>query len=333
MRQVSIAFQTDKRAAEYIALAKLVNQYAFDAVTVYCDAPFHPSFGPLMLMAPHLERARVGVAALSPARIPPIDMAANMALLADVAAGGVYLGLARGAWLAEHGLTEPTRPILSIRECIAIVKRLWAGEAGYAGQVYQLAPHVQAPYPLPQQPIPILIGAWGKQLCAMAGELADEVKVGGSANPDLVPIIKSYIARGETLAGRATGSVGVVMGAVTVVDEDRERARQAARESVALYLPVVATLDPTVQIDPDLLKRVEILVNQGDSQEAGRQISDELLDRFAFAGNAEDLIAHAERLFAAGAHRVEFGTPHGINPQQGIQILGDQVLPALGKHL
>ena len=41
-REISIAFQTDKRAGEYVALAKLANQYAFNAVTVYCDAPYHP---------------------------------------------------------------------------------------------------------------------------------------------------------------------------------------------------------------------------------------------------------------------------------------------------
>ncbi len=59
-RAISIAFQTDKTAAEYIALARLVNTYAFDTVTVYCDAPYHPPYAPLMLMAPHIERARVG---------------------------------------------------------------------------------------------------------------------------------------------------------------------------------------------------------------------------------------------------------------------------------
>ena len=84
--ELSIAFQTDKRAAEYVALAKLVNQYAFDTVSVYCDAPYHPSYGPLMLMAPYIERARLGPAAISPSRMHPIDIAAQAALLAVDAA-------------------------------------------------------------------------------------------------------------------------------------------------------------------------------------------------------------------------------------------------------
>ena len=257
MTELSIAFQTDKTPAHYIALAKLVDQYDFDAVSVYCDAPFHPSYGPLLLMAPHIRRARLGPAAVSPSRMQPVDIAADTALLASAAAGGAYIGLARGAWLEDHGVIEVNRPIQAIRETIFIVRKLLSGQAGgYAGAVYKVAPHVRALYPLPEKPVPIMIGSWGKKLCALAGELADEVKVGGSANPDVVAVMQSYIAEGEQIAGRKPGSVRVVLGAVTVVDEDRAAARQAAREAAVLYLPVVAPLDPTLKIEPELVERL-----------------------------------------------------------------------------
>jgi len=328
--EISIAFQTNKSASTYIQLAQFVDQYAFDAVTVYCDLPYHPSFGPLLLMAPHIRRARLGPAAVSPSRIHPVDLAAETALLAQVAPGGVYLGLARGAWLQAHGVPEIAAPIQAIRESVQVVRYMLSGASGgFAGQVYQIADHVRAGYPLPAHRIPILIGTWGSKLCAVAGELADEVKVGGSANPDIVPVIQGYVAEGERLAKRPIGTVGVVLGAVSVIDEDREQARQAARRSVAIYLPVVAPLDPTVQVEPELIQRLETLTNRGDLDSAARLISDDLLSRFALAGNAQDIIQHSERLFAAGTHRIEFGTPHGIVPEAGIRILGEQVLPAL----
>ena len=334
MPELSIAFQTDKTPAQYIALAKLVNQYDFDAVSVYCDAPFHPSYGPLLLMAPHIQKARLGPAAISPSRMQPVDIAADTALLASATAGRAYLGLARGAWLEDHGVTEISRPIQAIRETIQIVRKLLSGETGgYAGELYKVAAHVRAPYPLPEKPVPIMIGSWGKKLCALAGELADEVKVGGSANPDVVAVMQSYIADGERIAGRPLGSVRVVLGAVTVVDEDRSAARQAAREAAVLYLPVVAPLDPTVQVEPELVERLRGHADRGEAKEGARLISDDLLDRFAFSGNAADLIHQAERCFAAGAGRIEFGTPHGLIPEMGIRIIGEQVLPALRKTL
>lgn len=332
-QEISIAFQTNKTPQDYIALAQMVNQYDFDAITVYCDAPFHPSYGPLLLMAPHIQRARLGPAAISPARIHPIDIAADTALLASIAQGGVYVGIARGAWLASHGISESASPIQQIRETVEIIRYFLEGRSdGYHGRIYQIAENVCAPYPLPEKPVPVLIGTWGKVLSALAGEVADEVKIGGSANPDIVPVIRGYIAEGEKRAGREAGSVNIVIGAVSVVDEDRENARQLARREVALYLPVVASLDPTVALDPGLVERLSYHADRREYDEAGRQISDDLLDRFVLAGNPTDMIAHCERLFDAGADRIEFGTPHGIQSTAGIRLIGEKVIPALRRR-
>ncbi|PJF41737.1 MAG: LLM class flavin-dependent oxidoreductase [Chloroflexi bacterium] len=327
-REISIGFQTDKSPAQYVALAQLVDRYDFDAVSVYSDLPFHPGFSALTLMAPHIKRARIGVAGVSPARISPIDIAAETALLAQLANAGIYLGLVRGGWLETHGIMPPAQPIQAIRETIDIVRHILSGNTGgYHGSVYHIGEYVRAQYPLPKDPIPILIGTWGKKLAALAGELADEVKIGGTANPDIIPVIRGYIAEGEHKAGRNDGTVGIVVGAVTVVDEDREQARQLVRREVAMYLPLVVKFDSTVEVEPELITRLESLADQGEYDVAGRLISDDLLQRFAFAGTPYDLIEHAERLFDAGASRIEFGTPHGIKSEHGIVLLGEKVIP------
>lgn len=329
--EISVAFQTDKRASDYVHLAQFINDFAFDAVSVYCDAPYHMGFSPLLLMAQHLTRSRIGIAAVSPSRIHPIDIAAETALLADVAQAGIYLGIARGAWLEAHGIQEKKPALTAIRESVEIVQQLLSGESGgYHGKVFQIADHVKSPYPLPDTDIPILIGTWGKKLSAIAGEIADEVKIGGSANPDVVPVIADYIAVGEAQANRTRGGVGVVIGAVCVASDDRESARAEARRQVALYFPVVANLDPTIEIDPDFTTRLGDFVNQEDWVSASAMISDELLDKFAFSGNADDLIRQGNALFDAGAQRVEFGTPHGLSSAvDGLTIIGKHVLPEL----
>lgn len=334
-RELSIAFQTDKRAGEYIALAKLVDQYAFDAVTVYCDAPYHPSYGPLLLMAPHIQRARIGPSGIAPSRMHPLDIAAQTALLAELAAGGVYIGLVRGGWLAEHGIRELDPPIGAIREAADIIQKLLAGEsAGYQGRVYQIAEHVRAPYPLPDSPIPLQIGTWGRKLAALAGEIADEVKIGGSANPDVILLIADYIAAGEARAGRPRGGVKIVIGAVSVIDEDREAARWMARKAVSLYLPIVSKLDKTLEIDPELMARVQARVNAGEDEAAARLIPDDILDRFIFAGEPRDIIEQCGRLYDAGAQRIELGTPHGVHKAaSGIRLIGERVIPALREYL
>lgn len=96
-----------------------------------------------------------------------------------------------------------------------------------------------------------------------------------------------------------------------------------------MYLAVVADLDPTVEVDPELLKRVQQHVARGEHAVAGELIGDDLLDRFAFSGTPDQVAAQAVAVFEGGASRVEFGTPHGLTPAGGVDLLGRRVLPLL----
>jgi 5,10-methylenetetrahydromethanopterin reductase len=125
----------------------------------------------------------------------------------------------------------------------------------------------------------------------------------------------------------------VVVGAVTVVDRDGLAARQLARREVALYVSVIAQLDPSLGIEPELLNRINQASAQYDYEGVGRYISDELLRRLAFAGTPDDVAEQALALFEAGASRIEFGTPHGLNEEEGVRLLGERVLPALRENL
>jgi 5,10-methylenetetrahydromethanopterin reductase len=122
--------------------------------------------------------------------------------------------------------------------------------------------------------------------------------------------------------------VGICLGAVTVVDEDRDAARALARREVALYLPVVAPLDPSMT-DREWLGRIQAAARRNDYAAVARDISDEMLDKFAYAGRPSDIVEQVERSIAGGATRVEFGTPHGLDSARGIELIGRQVLPAL----
>ncbi len=166
----------------------------------------------------------------------------------------------------------------------------------------------------------MLIGSWGPRLVGLAAPHVDEVKLGGSANPAMIPVARKWLGDEQC---------GIVVGAVTVVDEDGALAREIVKREMALYLPVVAPLDPTVSLDPDLLRRIDDLVRQNRIDEAGRQISDDLVSKFAFAGSPAEIIEHCNELFEAGATRIEFGTPHGVTTAAGLRLLGRSVLPAL----
>ncbi len=179
--------------------------------------------------------------------------------------------------------------------------------------------------------MPLLLGAWGPRGAALAGRIAGEIKVGGSANPDMVPVMRERLLVGASRIGRDVAEIGVVLGAVTVVDTDGEAARARARTEVAMYLAVVAELDPTVALPDGLVAEVGRLVDAGRDEEAGTLIPDDVLDRFAFSGTPEQVARQAQSLIDAGVRRVEFGTPHGLTDDRGVELLGTEVLPLLSR--
>lgn len=321
-RELGLGLQSDKQPGSYAPLGAAAEAAGFDVVTVFNDLFFQPSLPALLELAGATSRVRLGASCLNPAMLHPVEIAGQVAALDLASEGRAFLGLAAGAWLDRLGL-EQRKPLTAIRETWEIVRRLLADDcSGFAGGLFSLAPGNGLAYEPRRAKVPLLVGTWSPRLTAFAAAEADELKLGGCANPAMVRLARERLDAG----GRR---VKLVAGAVTVVDEDDAAARAHARREVALYLPVVAKLDPTVSIEPELLARLEALGAENRYDEAAALVPDELLDLFAFAGEPARLAEHAEQLFAAGADRVEFGTPHGLVSGHGVDLLGSQVVPAL----
>ncbi len=299
MRELGLGLLTDLEPADYEWIARRVDDAGIDVLSVFHDLLYQPAIGPLLLMARVTERVRLGPAALNPFTLHPYEIAGQTAMLDRVSGGRAYLGLAKGAWLDRLGLDEE-RPLAALREAVEIVTKLLAGdESGVEGERFRLAPGTALAYERERQRVPLLIGTWGRRTVTWAGTVADELKLGGSANPDLIPVVRDWLGNPD---------VAIVTGCVTVVDEDGNWARERVRAKVAPYLDVVAKLDPTLELRP------------------GQEPS---LDRFAIAGTPEEVAARVEELWAAGAARVELGTPQGRTTEAGVELICSRVLPLL----
>lgn len=311
--ELSVAFQTDKSPEDYRALGRLVASFGFGVVSVYNDLFFQPALGPLLYLAQEVRGARLGPAALNPYTLHPVEIAGQIAVLDAATGGRAYLGLARGSWLDTIGV-DVDRPITRLRETVDLVHYLLRGDTrGYRGDVFSVARGYRLQYEPVRDSVPITLGTWGERTARTIGPLVEEMKIGGSASPRMVKRMHEWV---ET---------NVCVGAVTVVDNDRTAARALARRQMALYVSVVAALDVTLD-DPEWVARIR--AHGQDYASVARDISDSQLDLFAFAGAPADIVRQVEELCAAGATRVEFGTPHGLDAQTGIRLLGQQVLPA-----
>jgi 5,10-methylenetetrahydromethanopterin reductase len=318
--ELGLGLQTNKPVGEYAALARVAEAAGFDVVTTFNDLWFQPALPALLEIAAATQRVRVGPTCLNPFTVHPVEIAGQVAALDRLSRGRAFLGLAAGAWLDSLGV-DTTAPVAAISDAWEIVRRLLAGDdGGYDGARFSLPRGTRLRYELVRPAVPLLVGTWAPRLTAFAGEHAAELKLGGTANPALVAVARERLA---------TDRVGIVLGAVTVVDEDGNRAKSAARTEVAMYIDVVGALDPTTELDPELLERVGERVAVHDHDGAGALIPDDILRRFAFAGTPADVAAQAEAILDAGALRVDFGTPHGIDERRGVELLCRAVLPRL----
>ncbi len=326
---ITIAFQTDKPLAAYGPLAATVEGYGFDGVTVYNDLMYQPAWLPLLEIARHTSRVRLGPAAVNPFTAHPINIAGNIALLDEAAQGRTYLGLARGSWLDSIGV-EPKRPLTAMSEALGCIRHLLSGSTDpYPAQIFPLSAGTVLRWQGFRADIPFLLGAWGPKTIQACIQQVTEIKIGGTTNPEVIPPIQRSIETSLAQTNIQTTEVTIVTGAVTVVDQDGQAARALARREAALYLPIIATLDQSLNIDPEQLNQINEAVAASDFERAGSYISDDLLDRLAFSGTPDEVAEQAFALFEAGVGRIEFGTPHGLNPSEGLRLLGNYVLPAL----
>jgi 5,10-methylenetetrahydromethanopterin reductase len=315
---LGLAGSLDPRA--YGAIAAAAEEAGFDAITVFGDLMFQPPALVLHSMVGTTDRIRLGVAAYNPWLLHPVEIAGQVGYLDLASNGRAFYGMARGAWLDQLRIDQ-TRSLDAIKDCVEIVRRLLAGDdAGYIGKVHCLEAGTALMYEPLRRTVPLLIGTWSPQLARYAGRVADEIQAGGSSNPAIVGRIREL-----ALAGG--GRPRVCLNAVTVVDDDRDLALAAAREAAALYFEVIARFDPTIDVDPDLLAQIRAALSRGDHRAAGALIPADVLRKFAFAGTPDDVAQQAAEIIDAGAFRVEFDTPFGLDNATGLDLLCREVLP------
>ncbi|MEZ4636516.1 MAG: LLM class flavin-dependent oxidoreductase [Caldilineaceae bacterium] len=276
-KSITIAFQTDKPLSAYGPLAARAEDYGFDGVTVYNDMLYQPAWLPLMEIAKATKRVRIGAAAVNPFTSHPVNLAANIALVDEASQGRAYLGIARGGWLDFVGI-QPKRVVTALKESFAAVRHLLSqSKDPLPGEIFPVAGGDAFRWSILRPNIPFLLGSWGEKTLRGMSPYINEVKIGGSANPDVSPWMRGLIAQHAPRPRmqprrhryrRRRGDGG-----------RRRRARRppkGARE-VALYLPVIAELDPTVQIEPDRMDRIKAAAARYDFEAAAAAVSDEIL--------------------------------------------------------
>ena len=173
---------------------------------------------------------------MNPFTSHPINIAGNIALLDEISQGRAYLGMARGAWLEFIGL-NPEKPILALKEAFESISHLLKqSPEPYNGKIFHTKGGDALRWNLFRQKIPMLLGTWGPKMVQACVNYVSEIKIGGTANPEVIPWMRNLISKATSRNSSNPSNVDIVVGAVSVVDFDGEKARKLAKKEVSLYL-------------------------------------------------------------------------------------------------
>jgi probable F420-dependent oxidoreductase len=270
-------------------------------------------FTPLALAAAWTERARLGTGIVNVYTRGPAVLAQHAAALADASRGRFVLGLgASSDVIVERWNGVPfERPLSRVRETVAQLRPVLAGERGLGGFKLEQAPAA---------PIPIYLAALREKMLSLAGEVADGAFVNFLPLSGL-PTVLEHLHAGEAKAGKQQGASDVVC-RFFCIPQSREEGIGLARFMFAAYgtVPVYAEffrwLGWGEQLDPMVAAWKE-----GDRARALELAPDELISEIFIFGSPEE---QRERLarFAAGGIRTLVLTPITA-PEDLARMIGD----------
>ena len=209
------------------------------------------------------------------------------------------VGLGVPVWVRQMGL-HPRSPLAAVRECVAAVKSLLAGETfDRQGDVFQFN-NVKLTYPETGPPMPVRLGVSGPNMLRLSGEIADGTVLSVCSSLRYVAWAKEAHRRRPPASGpyRFPPDHRVCLYAV---DEDGQAARDSARASLAFYR----------QHGPNALTDVygistscRFLIDKGGYQAVRDGMPDQWVADLAVAGTPAECAAKIQALWAGGADSV-----------------------------
>jgi len=294
----------------------------------------------LAWLAANTDRIKVGSAIFQmPGRTPAMT-AMTAATLDNISGGRMLLGIgSSGPQVAEGWHGQPfARQLQRTREYVAIVRKALAREKlEFEGEVYTL--------PLPGGPgkalkltispvqdrIPIYIAAIGPKNTQLTGEIADGW-LPTFFSPEHVGEFRALLEEGAARADPEKAiddSFDIAPNVNVSIDEDVDRARDAVRPLIALYVGGMGSKDKNFYNAlvrrygfEDAADEVQDLYLCGKRDEAAAALPAELIDQTSLCGPKE-LVAERLAVYREAGVGTLICSPMAFDPEERKRMIRD----------
>jgi 5,10-methylenetetrahydromethanopterin reductase len=186
---------------------------------------------------------RIGTWVTNPLTRHPVVTANAAATLDTLAPGRVVIGIGTGD-SGVYNLAGRAAPLDRLTEYVRALRGLLAdGRALWEGSELSMRPAAN--------PVPIWVAAHGARAIRTAGAVGDGVIFGLGIAPDTIEACRAMLDRGASDAGRDAAAIEAWYTAPWYVDDDGDRARDAALWHVASLAHHISRSGTTGKFIPD----------------------------------------------------------------------------------
>lgn len=337
-REFGISIEPTWRIHDSLRLAKLAEQLGFSNIWVPDSGPSTPYSDALVTLsaiAATTSKIKFGSAILNFYTRNPALIASSFLALSDLGytrpgtAQRAILGIGAGSAynVAKIGVRNRSGVVEDLREAIESIRELFDGKQvtvrtdSFAIEGVSLSKA--------KKPIPIHVGATGPKSLRLAGEVADGVILTDRIASDIEQSMKP-ITLGIIEGSRSRSDIEITNSVVISVDENRQRAKNAARTSCAYlvaWIPDERVLE--LGFDPRSTRKIAELISAGDESSAARLVDDKMIATLTISGTPDECIEKCEEHLQYGIDQLAFCEPFGPNASRSIAMIGRKIIPKL----
>ncbi len=325
----------------YTDLVELIEEsedLGYDQIWVSNEKFFHDMYVVATVAAERTRRVKVGTFVADPYSHHPALTAMAVGTLDKVASGRALLGIgAGGTGFPVMGI-QRSKPARAIEEACAVIRRLWAGETvDFQGEVIQVR---NGKLNFEARPdIPIVVATRGNLVLQTAGRIADGVMIATYAEPVGLRHVLSLVERGAQESGRTLDDLTLISRVDACISDDRRAAYEAVKPMVGVFLwtsyPDRAFVHRVgLEVPPEL----EVIIAQRDYNlmaSNAHLIPDDFVDKFCWAGTAEEVAQKVARVAALGIQNITFlpHPPAGGDTRETMHAFAQIVRPRVAELL
>jgi 5,10-methylenetetrahydromethanopterin reductase len=314
-----IEFVPNEPISKIVKLVKLAEDVGFEYAWITDHYNNKNVYETLALIADGTETIKMGPGVTNPYVRSPAITAAAVATLDELSNGRATLGIGPGDKATFDALgIEWTKPVSTIKDAIAMMTILMAGEKTESGAQLGGVKAVQ-------EKIPIYMGAQGPMMLKTAGGFSDGALINASNPKDFeaaVPMIKE----GAADAGKSISDVDIAAYTCCSIDDDAGKAMGAAKIVVAF---IAAGSPPPVfarhGLPTDTGAKFGAMLAKGDFGGAIGAVNDDLMEAFSVFGTPAEFVPKIEALGEMGVTQYVAGSPIGPNKEKSIKLLGEVI--------